>query len=702
MSGHCSIGKKTSQLSSGSNNVAGVKDRVGIRLLGPRATDGLWLSIAISRGQPTWALDGNLIELPVDRKSWKEIPVPLVEKIGAIGSLVGMNITVLEEVICPSVRIVTQANWDLSFAVTSRPTFFLDMSRREEVAKRDEELLAQLGYKQEFKREFTPLEVFGVAFNVIGLFPSLASVLVYAIPNGGPVAMVWGWAVASVFILCIGLSIAELASAAPTAGVGYVNTVGYISALSECLHWLPKLSRLVRRAAPPTLVLRSGLGLWASNSVRRLELCHSNHCSCERWLGTDLHCYQCTDIWNICCHTSFPCFSMLSSNFGPSKDAKNLHYLSTFVIVGLPIATPKQYMNTARFALGSFDNLYGWPDGFAFVLSLLTPLWTVCAFFLTYYFSMQTSHCEAAFDASVHISEEASNAATAVPWAIVCSNIIATLLGWAINVTLTFCMGTDMGYLLSSPIGQPMAQIFFSSFGQNGTLVLWAFVVIAQYMMGSSCLLVASRQIFAYSRDRALPLSGILCRVNKSASAPVNAVWFAVICAILVGLLAFAGTQAISAIFPLATDALYTAYSITIAARWLGNNNFKRGPFHLGMLPSPSATTMNYTVVVLGGILGVSLVWYYLPIYGGIRWFIGPVPHIGKRDGDSPDFITQDEKMVTVNIHNADTFCQSTGDDLRLSLARARGVRGTRDGLGDRTDNSWHLPRGQRKIKRQP
>ncbi|KAI6130304.1 amino acid/polyamine transporter I [Pisolithus croceorrhizus] len=522
------------------------------------------------------------------------------------------------------------------------------MSRREEVAKRDEELLAQLGYKQEFKREFTPLEVFGVAFNVIGLFPSLASVLVYAIPNGGPVAMVWGWAVASVFILCIGLSIAELASAAPTAGgvyfwthsfasprwrnllcwvVGYVNTVGYIAGLAS-VDWscAIQITAAASVGSGQTYIATNAqtYGIYVAILLSHALLC----CLATSVLARMQRIY--TTI-NICL-----CFA---------------------VIVGLPIATPKQYMNTARFALGSFDNLYGWPDGFAFVLSLLTPLWTVSA-----------------FDASVHISEEASNAATAVPWAIVCSNIIATLLGWAINVTLTFCMGTDMGYLLSSPIGQPMAQIFFSSFGQNGTLVLWAFVVIAQYMMGSSCLLVASRQIFAYSRDRALPLSGILCRVNKSASAPVNAVWFAVICAILLGLLAFAGTQAISAIFPLAINALYTAYSITIAARWLGNSNFRRGPFHLGILslpisiiavlfmafmsiiflfpimPGPSATTMNYTVVVLGGILGLSLVWYYLPMYGGIHWFVGPVPNIGKRDGDNPYFVTQDESREKSTI----------------------------------------------------
>lgn len=74
------------------------------------------------------------------------------------------------------------------------------------------------GYKQEFKRAFKPFEVFGVAFSIFGLFPSITSILFYSIPNGGALSMVWGWLVASFFILCIGFSMAELASAAPTSG----------------------------------------------------------------------------------------------------------------------------------------------------------------------------------------------------------------------------------------------------------------------------------------------------------------------------------------------------------------------------------------------------------------------------------------------------------------------------------------------------
>jgi hypothetical protein len=41
-----------------------------------------------------------------------------------------------------------------------------------------------------------------------------------------------------------------------------------------------------------------------------------------------------------------------------------------------------------------------------------------------------------------------------------------------------------------------------------------------------------------------------------------------------------------------------------------------------------NAQNMNYTVVVLGGVLILSLLWYYFPVYGGVHWFAGPVPTV--------------------------------------------------------------------------
>ena len=112
-------------------------------------------------------------------------------------------------------------------------------------------------------------------------------------------------------------------------------------------------------------------------------------------------------------------------------------------------------------------------------------------------------------------------------------------------------MGKDLESIVGNPIGQPMATILFNSLNKKGALVLWAFVVVAQYMMGSSMvsakrvinitgqtrlrevysccfllpsskLLAASRQTFAFSRDGALPFSRYLYRMNSYTQTPVN------------------------------------------------------------------------------------------------------------------------------------------------------------------------------------
>jgi amino acid transporter len=98
-------------------------------------------------------------------------------------------------------------------------------------------------------------------------------------------------------------------------------------------------------------------------------------------------------------------------------------------------------------------------------------------------------------------------------------------------------------------------------------------------MMGSSMVLASSRQTFAFSRDGALPFSSVLYRMNSFTKTPVNTVWFVAIISIILGMLSFAGPQAINAIFSLSVTALYIAYSIPIIARFVFTNDFKPGPF---------------------------------------------------------------------------------------------------------------------------
>lgn len=81
---------------------------------------------------------------------------------------------------------------------------------------RDEADLVALGYKQEFKREFSLWTTFCVSFAVLGLLPSFASTLVYGMGYAGRGGMVYGWLIALVFIQCIAMGMAELCSSMPT------------------------------------------------------------------------------------------------------------------------------------------------------------------------------------------------------------------------------------------------------------------------------------------------------------------------------------------------------------------------------------------------------------------------------------------------------------------------------------------------------
>lgn len=74
----------------------------------------------------------------------------------------------------------------------------------------DDEVLAALGYKPEFRREFTLWTTFCVSFAVLGLLPSFASTLYYGLGYAGTAGMVWGWLVAMIGIQAVAASMAEL------------------------------------------------------------------------------------------------------------------------------------------------------------------------------------------------------------------------------------------------------------------------------------------------------------------------------------------------------------------------------------------------------------------------------------------------------------------------------------------------------------
>ncbi|CAN6597650.1 GABA-specific permease [Trichomonascus vanleenenianus] len=486
---------------------------------------------------------------------------------------------------------------------------------------RDNELLEELGYKAELNRNFSSIEVFGIAFSIMSLLPSIAASMSYALP-AGPVGMTWGWLCASVCILLVGISMAEMGSANPTSGglyfctfkfapekvkkplcflAGYSNTLGLIGATCSIDYgaslMLLSLPAIAYEGFVPNkyqtygvfvgiLITHCVIGSIATKVISKLQ--------------------------GFCIITNM--------------------VIIIVTIIALPVATGKEELNSAHYVFTHTENLTGWPSGWAFFMAWMSPIWTI-----------------GAFDSCIHMAEEAKNAAVAVPFGIVGSIAVCGVLGFAINAVIAACMGTDIAAILDNPYGQPMAAILNLRLGKSWTIGIMTILLIVQWFMGLSCVVAASRQTWAFSRDGALPFSNILRVVNYKLGVPLRALWFVCFIAAIVGMLCLVNPAATNALFSLAVTSNGLSWGIPIFCRTIWwQEDFRPGPFYLGkrwsriigalsctylvfaitilaMFPSAgpdvTADNMNYTCAINGAVWSGALLYYYIDAR---KWFEGP------------------------------------------------------------------------------
>ena len=86
---------------------------------------------------------------------------------------------------------------------------------------RDEQRLAELGYKQELDRGWSRFSNFAISFTIISVLAGCFTTYPQAWNLGGPIAISWGWPIVVLLILPVAFSMAEVAAAYPTAGGPY-------------------------------------------------------------------------------------------------------------------------------------------------------------------------------------------------------------------------------------------------------------------------------------------------------------------------------------------------------------------------------------------------------------------------------------------------------------------------------------------------
>ena len=81
--------------------------------------------------------------------------------------------------------------------------------------------LAEMGYSQDMRRNYTVLSVLGVGFSLTNSWFGISAALITGINSGGPVLIIYGIIIIALLSIAVGISLSELASAYPNAGGQY-------------------------------------------------------------------------------------------------------------------------------------------------------------------------------------------------------------------------------------------------------------------------------------------------------------------------------------------------------------------------------------------------------------------------------------------------------------------------------------------------
>ena len=92
------------------------------------------------------------------------------------------------------------------------------MSDRETQIANDVDDLRRLGYAQQLIREMGGFSNFAISFSIISILTGAVLLYGYGLKFAGPIINSVGWPVVSLFTLAVAASMAEIASAYPTAG----------------------------------------------------------------------------------------------------------------------------------------------------------------------------------------------------------------------------------------------------------------------------------------------------------------------------------------------------------------------------------------------------------------------------------------------------------------------------------------------------
>jgi len=451
----------------------------------------------------------------------------------------------------------------------------------------DVRTLAAMGYAQELDRRMGGFSNYCISLSIICILAGGITSFPVGLCAGGGGSIGLGWPLMSLVALALAATMAQLASAFPTAGglyhwgsilggrgwgwaTAWFNLAGIITVLAAInlatvqfcfgafapfLGWYPEaagktLSALVESAPAHELFMPGSerlapllvqLGAVALLTFVQAALNHAGIRATTRI--TD------ASGWLILVVAAGLTVALLV--FAPALDPGRL--IDVTNLTGVPADAPV------------------WPTtespGWAFALGLLLPAYTITG-----------------FDASAHAAEETVGAAIEVPKAIVRAVIVSALAGWVMLSALVMAIPD-----LDAAAAQGGNAFFWTIAQVLPTplrFLLLVGIAAAQFACGLATVTSGSRMLFAFARDGGLPWSPVLRRVSLVHRTPNVAIW--VVAGLAVVFTALVPYLAITAVCVIL---LYVSYLMPTFSGLLtyGRTWTTMGPWSLGAAYRPLA-----------------------------------------------------------------------------------------------------------------
>jgi len=453
---------------------------------------------------------------------------------------------------------------------------------RRQILEQDARDLARLGYAQQLFREMGGFSNFAISFSIISVLTGAVLLYGYGLKLAGPIINTVGWPVVSVLTLCVAASMAELASAYPTAGGLYfwafrLGGRGW----AWLTAWLNMIGQVTITAGINVAAATYLIGAVTRIAGLPADVAVPLFGSATSWY------FQLTVMVLIMIPQVFINVFGIRLTARLSDFSVWWHIGGVLVIV-LALALVGTHHNEAKFLLrhvttttpleaGSADLVmadYKIPSPLFALVPGLRTLYAAAPLALVFVLGLlQAQWTYTGYDASAHVAEETIMARLNSAWGVFLSVAVSAVVGYALLLVLTWSIPKG-DVAATANDAYPVLQIAYGNLPAMLGHVVAVVIGVAMWLCGLASITSMARMWYAFARDDGMPGARLLKRVHPALRTPVWAIVVTSALAVVITVYA----AAYSVVTSISTITLYLAYVIPVWLNWR-NRRRRRGEY---------------------------------------------------------------------------------------------------------------------------